>query len=364
MDIAPLENVLLDLLRDAAVQQRSRAENLHLLSGAQPQVWLSWLQRHRTGPLLHEILRRERQLGLLPEALATHLKHSYKASLFQNLRQTALIGQVAEVFEREAIPWVVLKGHHIGRILYPSPSCRPSMDVDILVPRAARDGAIQRLLAVGFKLRASLQNISHEVTLSANYGSVDLHWDLCRPGRVDSALTRQLLGTRNWSVDRWIPSDELTLTYLAIHNTFTEHVTRRWIRLLDVDRWIRMRQVSWQSFEAGVAVARAKVAAWSTLRWCQHMLHTPIPQDVLDRLQPKKLRRGHLDARLVADPYQHYCEHPIAAQFLFSMMLADDLSGMISTVGAWAGCRMRARREFQQLMVDSRRVTVETDVMC
>jgi hypothetical protein len=311
---------------------------------------LPWLQRHQTGPLLRDALWREGQLDLAPKALVTHLTHSHKASIFLNLRHAALLRKVAEVFDREAIPWVVLKGHHVGPIVYPSPACRPSVDIDVLVSREERDRAIHLLLETGFKLHPSLMSVSHEVRLTADYGKIDLHWDLCRPGRTAQTFTRQLLGTRVWSFGRWVPSDDLTLVYLAIHTAFTEHVTGRWIRLLDIDRWIRRRQVSWQNFESGVTAAHAEVAAWSTLHWCQHMLHTPIPHDVLYRLQPKRLRRSYLDAWLASDPCRRYRQHPIAVRILFSLMLEDNLRSMISTVFSWARCRLLARRDVQKLM--------------
>ena len=60
-------------------------------------------------------------------------------------------------------------------------------DIDILVLPADRDRAVALLTVARYELRADPRNASHELTLARAPITIDLHWDILRPGRTSQS---------------------------------------------------------------------------------------------------------------------------------------------------------------------------------
>jgi hypothetical protein len=104
--------------------------------------------------------------------------------------------EVNTLLEVGNITYVVIKGPHVREQVYAGPALRSAGDIDILVSPAQREAAVRALLASGFPLNVSPENISHEATLIPGEVAIDLHWDILRPGRTRIGVADQLLDRR------------------------------------------------------------------------------------------------------------------------------------------------------------------------
>lgn len=108
--------------------------------------------------------------ALEQSVLANFIKESDKA-LFTYVMQSQQLMNLCQQFEKEKIPFLVLKGSRM-RELYPSPELRTSSDIDILV-QAEDDRLIQLMKSLGF-----IYEKDGGTTLNFRYGAaieVELH---------------------------------------------------------------------------------------------------------------------------------------------------------------------------------------------
>jgi hypothetical protein len=132
---------------------------------------------HRLTPLLSA-----QQGQALPAALGEAFRRDRLMTAARNIK----LGQVAEecgrALESSGIPAVVLKGLEYEARLYGLPGCRPTSDVDLLVPNDARRDAFRVLDGLGFEPRAAAPGFDdvdyHEVAWRRAEIEVDLHMAL------------------------------------------------------------------------------------------------------------------------------------------------------------------------------------------
>ena len=65
------------------------------------------------------------------------------------------------------------------------------------------------------------------------------------------------------------------------------------VAYVDTDTWIRKRSVSWEwgEFVRTVNQWQIRSAAYHTLSYCQALMETPLPPDLLDQLDPGRMAR-------------------------------------------------------------------------
>lgn len=117
---------------------------------------------------------RERLRRLLHEQQMVHL-----ASEIELARVVAALGEAG-------IRALLIKGHAVGRTHYPSPLCRPTYDIDLLVEPERVERALTVLSSLGYAgaepVPGRLLYASHAVLTAEPDGgfrfNLDLHWDI------------------------------------------------------------------------------------------------------------------------------------------------------------------------------------------
>jgi hypothetical protein len=157
----------------AALEDPPRAAKLRADDPVLPAV----ARRHRLTPLLSATCGES-----LPRPLADLFRRDRLLTAARNL----VLGQVAEecllALARVGVRTIVLKGLDYETRLYDLAGCRPTSDIDLLVPAADRRAAFDVLDRLGFEPRAAAPGFDdpdyHEVAWNRRGVEVDLHMGL------------------------------------------------------------------------------------------------------------------------------------------------------------------------------------------
>jgi len=157
----------------AALEEPARAAELP----ADDPALVAVARHHRLSPLLSATCGPS-----LPPPLADLFRRDRLLTAARNM----VLGQVAEecllALARVGVRTIVLKGLDYETRLYDLAGCRPTSDIDLLVPAAERRAAFEVLDRLGFEPRAAAPGFDdpeyHEVAWNRRGAEVDLHMAL------------------------------------------------------------------------------------------------------------------------------------------------------------------------------------------
>lgn len=268
----------------------------------------------------------------LPPRLINLLTQRRMAVAVSVIRQEHMLGEVCATLDEAAVAHVVFKGALVRQFLYAKPHLRPSVDVDVLIPRADIPPVTKLLKQRGYDLTVAAHSDTHEVCLQKFGAGLDLHFTLMRPGRMRRDITGEILDGRVRRGAWWGPSDAHMTVAMLVHPAITDHVTARLISAVDLDRWLRHAQVPWNEVVEILHRIGLKTAAWAMLLWTQALLGTPVPAKVWKHLDPDPLRKRYLEAWLGRHPARLYARRPNLVRSFFSLALQDQARGAARAV--------------------------------
>ncbi|MCK5799007.1 MAG: nucleotidyltransferase family protein, partial [Deltaproteobacteria bacterium] len=240
-----------------------------------------------------------------------------------HLAQEVALTNARAALDEASIPYVVIKGAHLGRVLYDDPLQRVGVDVDVLVSPEDKARAIATLTDRGFQAKARAQTATHEINFTDGRAWIDLHWHLLRPGRTRRPVEDDILTTRQTIGGVSVPDDTWTTVIMLVHNAITDTVTARANRAVDLARWVSRRTLDWDEIAKRIAAMGLIAAAWATLTWVDDLLGLNLKQTTVSTLRPPLLQRAYLRAWLRADPSALYRDHPHLVRFGFGLALHD-----------------------------------------
>lgn len=260
------------------------------------------------------------------------------------------LDRLAARLAAEGIPVVALKNGGIARGIFPCPGCCPMGDLDVLVSIRHFRRAHELLLTEGytFEFRSPLETASLE---AAEQGGGAEYWKIL-PGGARLWLELQ------WRpvAGRWIRPDqepqaeellarsipipgsavrllapEDNLLQIALHTAKHSYVRAPGFRLhTDVDRLVRRQALNWDLFLTRVLSLGVKTPVYFSLAIPRSLFGTPIPDEVLARLQPHPwklaLIAGWLNRAGLFNPGEP--KFGRAGFVLFTALLYDDLKGL------------------------------------
>jgi PAS domain-containing protein len=248
------------------------------------------------------------------------------------------LATLARVLEAVAVPWVVMKGPVLGRVVYASENAREYSDLDVLVSPGDFDSAVTALVDAGAELAAVdwghvTRGRTAELALIMPGGTyLDLHWSLTNIGRIRQSLgidTSLLLSRRvprrvGW-VDAYTLDDLDLVLHVLYHACLSGGHRLRWV--LDTQQcltWLTCspETLAGRAAELGLsAPARAMVDRVArhldpdALRWA-HALQAPRAWhrvlSLIDRWLPPAPRRA---GRPSAQPWYAATRRSSAASF-------------------------------------------------
>jgi hypothetical protein len=283
---------------------------------------LAVARRHRLTPLLATLAG-----ASLPRALAAACRQDRLAQTARNLMFREVAAEATRALAADGVDTIVLKGIAYEATLYAN-GCRPTSDVDLLVPSARRRQAFAVLDRLGFEPRAAAPGFDdadyHEVAWTRGGVELDLHLGLAPSARcaIDEAAV-------------WAAREPLELpgvraarlgaahaaAFHALHMAI-DHFDVPALYLVDLSRLLpdeataeRAEEAAraWRTarpFETAVALAAALLP-----RWARALRARPVPERaraVVERYgplapvpRPEQLRRkvAHFDSALDASRY-------------------------------------------------------------
>lgn len=199
---------------------------------------------------------------------------------------------------------LVLKGPHLGATVYDDPSQRAYCDLDVLVRAGQFNEAVTALVAAGFQRktpmarRSATRAFAYERTVVSPQGwTIEVHRALAPHGqyRVDhEALFARSEAFRFGQVPARGLAPEDLLLHLVVHAAKTQFSIVELKHVQDVALLVTRRPVQWDMFERLAREAGCTSAAWVWLSAAAKIFGAPIPEEVLQRIQPSVPRRWWL----------------------------------------------------------------------
>lgn len=229
------------------------------------------------------------------------------AALALLVRTKATLAKAAGVLDGALIPWVVLKGPQLACTVYPSPTDRDWVDLDLLVAPARFAEAKAALAGAGFAPlpgepgRAATEARFYHAALEGPHGlPVELHRDLCSQGRypVDvAALLRRAVPFDFLGLPaRGLAAEDLLL-HLCIHMAGSHfNVARK--HVADLARVAARLPLQWPVFVERAGAARCRMGAWCALTAAVQLDGAAVPESVLAQLSPSPRRKRWLARHL------------------------------------------------------------------
>ena len=303
-----------------------------------------FVEWHGLSSMCEDQLRRAGALDCVHEVIATRLLASRREATARYLAQCGAWAQVAAALDLRMIGHVVLKGAATREEVYADPAVRSTGDIDLLVRAADRQSVFRLLADLGFDCSGVAPSSAHEITYSKGRVDVDLHWDILRPGRTRKPLVDALIGRRVRGSKAWRLDDSDTVFLMLVHPAFTKYVCSRNMglnRVVDILRFVRGREIDWQSVADRLAESGLRTAAWCTLQWIS-MLEpgTDVaPDSFIQQVCPGPWRSTYLDQWLIRDwPGRLLGRADWLIQGAFTLPLHDGCAD------AWRALRYRAAR--------------------
>lgn len=284
----------------------ARATGLAVLTDTSTRAaFLDLSARHRLRGLALVALTRDDSVPGLPDDVVREL-----GGMAVEVRRRAAIvtmvrDHVASLLGRSGVPSVLLKGAAIADRFYDDPAQRELEDLDVLVPLAALQRAVDVLASAGFAPPASDAEVSaylrhhfHLPLEHPNSLTVELHWEFARsespfqlPARavLDRALRIRGIGEEGVLV----PCAEDLILHLVLQNV--QEGFARLARLVDLDRIVASTpDLDWDVLAETARAGNLEGPSALSFRLATLLLGTAIPPSFMLSIVPAPTARVHL----------------------------------------------------------------------
>lgn len=320
---------------------------------AEQQPFLLFILQNGLGPLWHELLQQNNIRSFFSPEFTRELRNitSHTASLY--LFQKTALAKINTILAKHAIPYALFKGAHTREHVYPDPALRYACDLDILVAGTDKVRAIKKLMEAGFSFRPLAENISHEATLADSRVSIDLHWDILRPGRTRMNMTDEFLAQKKEFSGYWALNNESTLFLMLVHPVFTKYSTApqaSLLHLIDLIRWSRTQRIDWEKVADYLERGGVQTAAWITAARLEMITGTLLPESFVQQIRPSSLKARYLRMWLHNDLSTRLLNFPLLIRTGFTLPAHDTLADAIRFTNRFFHEKKDAARKTKSLL--------------
>lgn len=266
------------------------------------------------------------------ERVFSAVKTSCIKSTTRYLAQRKILMEIDILLGEVGIEYVVFKGAHVREAVYDNPIYRPSIDIDLLVSPAKKNDVLQTLCSHGFQMHPDPANISHEVSVRKDGVSVDLHWDIMRPGRMRIGLVEHFLRNRQRNDYFWGLDNETALFVMLVHPVFTKYSTAPQsaiVRLVDICKWLEVKEINWEKLQKLLNRAGMQTAAWITGTVLSILTSQQLPQQFLREVTPKNPKKTLLRFWLNQNLSAKFVDYPLLPKYLFTLLAHDKIADVL-----------------------------------
>lgn len=288
--------------------------------------FFKFIQLHDLAPLWYTLLKKnDADYSVSPQVLEMLRTLSFRSAANYLLQRQAL-STIKQTFTESNIIYSVYKGAHIREHIYAQPAVRPSCDIDILVSKTDKIRAIKALSANGYTIKPSAQNISHEITLENSTTSLDLHWEILRPGRTRVDLTDELLkNSEDYSTHRGL-NNEATLFVMLVHPVFVRYTSSNLaslVRMVDLLKWLQIQSLDFEKVHYLLDRGGVKTAAWITCTWLKLLTNVDLPQSFIHAIGPSPIKASYMRMWLQKNLSSRLFGYPVLIKAGFTLPAHD-----------------------------------------
>jgi len=297
--------------------------------------FMNFLQQQGLSPMWSKALRSASNTTLVSDIFIETLHQSRIQATGNYMLQSQGLKIIKSTLDDENINHVIFKGCHIRESNYDEPAIRPACDIDVLISPEDQIKAIQALVNAGYQVVPDPENISHEISLVKGGISIDLHWDIMRPGRTRIPMTEILLKTRKEFSTHWGLNNDASLFLMLVHPVFTKYSTTphsTLIRIVDLAHWIETKKPDWVQIDGWLEDAGVRTAAWITLEWLRQLTQIAPPASFMKCIQPGRLRTKYLRYWITKNISSRFINFPFLIQTAFTLPAHDNLSDAIQAI--------------------------------
>jgi hypothetical protein len=268
------------------------------------------------------------------------------------LRFALEVKNIKTILDEKNLGFIILKGPHLGNTIYSNPVERVYCDLDLLVKPKEFFSAIDLLRSNGYEgpledpNRVATERAFYCWTLISPSGvSVEIHRDLTGYGRYPINIDKLFERAEVFEIDkikvRGLGSEDLLL-HLCLHmiQDYFRYNGKKHIE--DIALLTKKRTVNWDSFVKRVNNARCSSGAYYALLAARTQYSGEIPDNVLQVLSPRGIRKKVLDLHLDPSsfPIYKYSDHKIVeVQMRLGLMLMDRLTDWVPFLWKYSGIR-------------------------
>ena len=270
------------------------------------------------------------------------------------------LDRVAAALAEKDIPLVALKNSGIARGIYKDLAGCPMGDVDVLVRPSDFREAHAVMLELGYKMDDRSPFQVEDIDEAELHGGSEYTYELSDGSTLWFELQWRPVAGRWIQPDQEPPADELmarsvpiegsaarllspedNLLQVSLHTAKHSYVRAPGFRLhTDVDRIVRGCAIDWDAFCDHVEKIRVRTAVYLSLSIPAELFGTPIPEEVLVRLnrtpwKTRLLQRWIVKAGLFGPDDSKWSK---LGYICFNLMLYDTIGGVLSGVfpdGDW-----------------------------
>ena len=172
MEVKALQDIFIKILRSELTETELDSSVIAQLT---PDVISAIYSLSNQHDLAHIVSHSLYKCGFQNDKVYSEFNQKAIISVYKNEQMKYAYGQICDIFNKESIPYIPLKGSVI-RPYYPEESMRTSCDIDILVKKENLKAAIDALVQKGFK--RGKRNY-HDVSLfSETNVHLELHFNI------------------------------------------------------------------------------------------------------------------------------------------------------------------------------------------
>jgi len=278
MELRREDKLLLDCLKLNGNVDQEKLSNLERLTAEDWNLIAQRSVRHSVAPLLYFCLK---QSGLhVPATTSEKLHELYLGSVASNLHLYHELSKRLQVLKDASIPVVVLKGAHLGEIVYGYIGLRPMSDADLLLKKEDLARGQKRLMDAGHspfsnQIRLDLQ---WNIESSVDYLKIDMKkiWERARPEVIAG-------------VEVLVLCPEDLILHICLHLSFQHLFQLAGVRsLCDIRESIEHynSKIKWTQVCSHASEWGVRNSVYLTLLLARDMMGANVPDDVMEDLKP------------------------------------------------------------------------------
>jgi len=255
----------------------------------------------------------------------------------QQLLTELEIGDLQRLLNEDGIDFLVLKGPHLGNTVYPDSLDRIYEDLDILVRPEQHIAALAILSSHGYRTvdpepnRLETARISYHVQLRSPRGLlVELHRHLSRfdryPVDIEQLFARSVPFRIGGVTAHGLCPSHL-IVQLVIH-VLKSYFIVDYKHFLDIALVTRVELLDWDYIVDLLELSGAAGGGFYVLMAACKLSNAIVPDEVLERLRPRLIRRAWLDRYITVGTFPIYSSEGHSrseTQFRLALPLMDRL---------------------------------------